>query len=164
MKYLLDANILIEAKNYYFSFDLCPDFWKWIKSYDKMKSVYPVREEMLAREDELAQWIKDNFDSSFFLNMDAEIQENYRKVVDHIDKLDFKQSGKDKFLKGADGWLIAAAMSKNGTIIVTNESSNPESRKKIFLPDVARLFGVRCVQIFEILYQEGITLSFKFHK
>lgn len=162
MKYLLDANILIDAKNNYFRFDLCPDFWEWIKSYDKMKSVFPVKEEMLAKEDELAQWIKEELDSSYFLDLDIEIQENYRKIVDHIDGLVFKQSGKDKFLNGADGWLIAAAMSKKGTIIVTNENSNPESKKKIFLPDVASHFGIRCVQIFQILHQEGIILSFTF--
>lgn len=162
MKYLLDANILIEAKNYYFRFDLCPDFWKWIKSYDKMKSVFPVKEEMLAREDELAQWIKDELDTSYFLDMDVEIQENYRKIVDYIDKHNFKQSGKDKFLRGADGWLIATAMSKKGTIVVTNENSNPDSKKKIFLPDVANHFGVQCIQIFQVLFEEGITLSFKF--
>lgn len=164
MKSLLDANILIEANNYYFRFDLCPDFWKWIKSYDKMKSVFPVREEMLAREDKLAQWIKDELAPSYFLEMDVEIQKNYRRIVDYIDRSIFKQSGKDKFLKGADGWLIATAMSKKETIIVSNENSNPESRKKIYLPDVANHFGVRCMNIFQILFEEGITLSFNHHK
>lgn len=28
--YLLDTNVLIEAKNRYYAFDLAPGFWAWI--------------------------------------------------------------------------------------------------------------------------------------
>ena len=30
MKYLVDANVLIEAKNRYYAFDIAPGFWKWL--------------------------------------------------------------------------------------------------------------------------------------
>ena len=30
MKYLVDANVLIEAKNRYYAFDITPGFWKWL--------------------------------------------------------------------------------------------------------------------------------------
>ena len=28
MKYLLDSNVFIEAKNRYYAFDICPGFWE----------------------------------------------------------------------------------------------------------------------------------------
>jgi predicted nucleic acid-binding protein len=28
--YLVDANVLIEAKNRYYAFDIAPGFWKWL--------------------------------------------------------------------------------------------------------------------------------------
>lgn len=30
MKYLLDANIFIQAKNLQYGFDFCPAFWDWL--------------------------------------------------------------------------------------------------------------------------------------
>jgi hypothetical protein len=30
MAYLLDANVLIAAKNLYYGIDFCPGFWNWI--------------------------------------------------------------------------------------------------------------------------------------
>lgn len=30
MKYLVDANVLIKAKNRYYAFDIAPGFWKWL--------------------------------------------------------------------------------------------------------------------------------------
>lgn len=29
-EYLLDANTFIEAKNRYYSMNICPGFWQWI--------------------------------------------------------------------------------------------------------------------------------------
>ena len=29
--FLIDANILIEAKNRYYAFDLAPGFWDWLE-------------------------------------------------------------------------------------------------------------------------------------
>ena len=30
MKYLLDANVFIQAKNLQYGFDFCPAFWDWL--------------------------------------------------------------------------------------------------------------------------------------
>jgi hypothetical protein len=28
--FLLDSNVFIQAKNFYYGFDICPGFWKWL--------------------------------------------------------------------------------------------------------------------------------------
>ena len=30
MMFLVDSNVLIEAKNRYYAFDIAPGFWKWL--------------------------------------------------------------------------------------------------------------------------------------
>lgn len=35
-RYLLDANIFIEAKNRYYGLDFCPAFWEWLQEKNQM--------------------------------------------------------------------------------------------------------------------------------
>lgn len=47
--YLLDTNVLIEAKNRYYAFDLAPGFWAWIGEAHRQGvtcSIKHVREEL----------------------------------------------------------------------------------------------------------------------
>lgn len=60
-KYILDANIFIEAKRRYYAFDLCPGFWKSLmyhNSMDNLESIDHVKRELLEGKDELATWSK----------------------------------------------------------------------------------------------------------
>lgn len=59
MAYLLDANVLIQAKNTHYGFDFCPGFWDWIDAANRNQRVFgieKVRDELLGGADELAQW------------------------------------------------------------------------------------------------------------
>lgn len=52
MTYLVDADVLIQAKNRHYSFDVCPGFWDWLDSahtYQRVFSVARVRDELSAR-------------------------------------------------------------------------------------------------------------------
>ena len=40
MKYLVDANVLIEAKNRYYAFDIAPGFWKWLDQAHAQGTVF----------------------------------------------------------------------------------------------------------------------------
>jgi len=50
----------------------------------------------------------------------------------------------------ADTWLIAFAKTHNYTI-VTNESLNPEIKKKIPIPNVCIHYNIQYVNIFDML-------------
>ena len=61
MAHLLDANVLISAKNLYYGFDFCPGFWDWIlRSHDLglVRSVEKVGDEVRAVDDDLSEWAK----------------------------------------------------------------------------------------------------------
>lgn len=61
MKYLLDSNTLIEAKNRYYNMTVCPAYWQWIieknQSHD-VASISLVADELARGDDELADWAK----------------------------------------------------------------------------------------------------------
>lgn len=61
MAYLLDANVFIQAKNLHYGLDFCPAFWEWLVQENgngKVLSVGQVGDELLAGDDELAEWAK----------------------------------------------------------------------------------------------------------
>lgn len=70
--YLLDANVLIEAKNRYYAFDIAPGFWVWLDLAHQQSlacSIKAVRDELLDGNDELADWARAN--TSFFRAIDT---------------------------------------------------------------------------------------------
>ena len=42
MKYLLDANVFIEAHQRYYAFNLCPGFWKSLIWHHKQNRIYSI--------------------------------------------------------------------------------------------------------------------------
>ncbi len=59
--YCLDANVFIQAKNLHYGFDFCPAFWEWLDEQNILGTVFSiaqVEDEILAGDDELAEWAK----------------------------------------------------------------------------------------------------------
>lgn len=42
MAYLLDANVLIQAKNLHYGLDFCPAFWEWLVVNNGKKRVFSI--------------------------------------------------------------------------------------------------------------------------
>lgn len=58
--YLIDTNTLIEAKNRYYHFDICPGFWEAILTNNNIKTIEMVIQEIKDGKDELKDWIIKN--------------------------------------------------------------------------------------------------------
>ena len=61
MAYLLDANVFISAKDLHYGFDFCPAFWDWLIKENlagKVYSIERVGDELVAGDDELADWAR----------------------------------------------------------------------------------------------------------
>lgn len=57
--YLLDSDVLIQAKNLHYGFDFCPAFWAWIDQACANRLVFSVEKvgaELGAGNDELSTW------------------------------------------------------------------------------------------------------------
>ena len=68
--FVLDTNTLIEAKNRYYGFDICPGFWSSLleqHNSGRLHSIDRVKAELLRQEDELTAWVRDQAPATFFL-------------------------------------------------------------------------------------------------
>jgi hypothetical protein len=42
MRYLLDTNVFIQAKNLHYGMDFCPAFWNWLVKQNAVQKVYSI--------------------------------------------------------------------------------------------------------------------------
>ena len=155
--YLVDSDVFITAKNLYYSFDICPGFWKCVVHHHREGRVFSVdrvRSELLAghKKEDLVRWVRDIVPEGFFLPVDTDVvMRAYVDIMMWVQRHPrYFDHAKAKFATGADGWLVAYAQ-VHGATVVTNEQSAPESRKEIKLPDVCDQFRVRRDNTFVML-------------
>lgn len=157
MAYLLDTNTLIQAKNDYYAFDLCPGFWEWLERSNEGGSVHsiePVLSELREGDDALKDWA-DARSRSFFLPVDTAAAAKLSLVVQWVQAGDFKDHAKRDFLAKADPILIAYALA-HGQTLATHEVHKEGERRKVKIPTVCRALGVPCVRTFQMLTNEGV--------
>lgn len=153
MTYLFDANTFIEANNRYYAMNVCPAYWEWIKkSHDSslVISVTNVRDELVSYGDDLSEWAKTNGDI-FKPVSDEGVQGAFGEVVNYLTTVQgMKPGALDRFLSGADPWLIAKAMN-DGLTVVTHENYSPEIKKDFKIPNVCEHFGIPYLDTFQVL-------------
>jgi hypothetical protein len=154
VKYLLDANVFIDAKNRYYGFDIAPVFWQWILSSHAGENLYSIRAvhaELRDYADELSEWAGDTVPQGFFLQPDSKFASSLASVSSWAVTSDhFTETAKNEFLASADLQLVAHAHAHN-MVAVSLEKSNPDRKKRIMVPDACAAFSVVCVTPFEML-------------
>jgi len=156
--YLIDANVFIEAKNKYYNMSFCPAFWDWLLrecAGQHIFSIQGIYNELVNGNDELRAWSMTN--RHFFLPMsDQDTQQNLATVAAHVADqqltVPMTAGAMDEFLRGADTWLIAKAMTMGATI-VTHERLDLRCRRKFLIPNICNHFGVQYVDTFALLQQ-----------
>jgi hypothetical protein len=154
MAYLLDANVFIAAKNLHYGLDFCPAFWDWLvekQAEEIVFSVEKVRDEVLAVEDDLAEWI-DQRDPSFFLAVDTTSFPSLAAVSEWATGNRYDQAAVTTFLQIADYYLVAQALAGQHTV-VTHEVPSATTRK-IKIPDACIGLGISFMTPFQMLRRE----------
>jgi len=176
-RYVLDANVFIEAKNKYYGFKLCPGFWKALTMLHATKNVFSVdkvRDELVRRThkpdvgpDPLSDWAEKTVPDTFFKKtQDQAVIAAFGRMVTWVNsESQFTSAAKAEFASVADGWLIAHAQ-VNGLTVVTHEVYDPTSKKKVPVPNVCLEFDVEYVNTFEMLEDLRVkfVLSTKRHR
>lgn len=157
-KYLIDANVFIQAKDMYYRFDFCGGFWDWMKAAHAAGHVCSCRKVL----NELAAGPKGDpahawavaLTPTFFLpdTQDSAVMNHYNTIMAWANGSKYNQAAKNHFAKAttADAFLIAVAK-QHGYRIATQEKSNPDTKKKIYLPDAAKENGVETVYVYDML-------------
>ncbi|MBS1677703.1 MAG: DUF4411 family protein [Actinobacteria bacterium] len=153
MRYLLDSNVFIQAKNLHYGFDFCPAFWDWIIEKQQAGVVYSIEkvaDELRAGADELSDWADARRD--LFLPLDDEVVPSLATVSRWASGAGYEPSAVSTFLQVADYYLIAHAHA-HGITVVTHEVP-AEGARKIKIPNACIAMQVPCISPYEMLRAE----------
>ena len=166
--YCIDANVLIQSWQKYYSPDLCPDYWVILNELGKQGRIFipeEVKNEIVVAdtsdktEDDLSKWLKR---STIPIHKPTEnviacwqkilqTDPSHRLLVDNI---------KGRSL--VDPWLIAHAMDTNATVVTKENIESAMNSKRVKIPNVCKNMGVRCIDDFEFIKEIGVKFSAKF--
>lgn len=161
MAYLIDADVLIQAKNQHYGFDFCPGFWDWLVQQHAANQVFSVQkigEELTAGNDQLASWA-DLQGAAFFLPPDVLTTNAFGHVSATISTMPvpYSPAALNVFLGSGDYYLIAHAHA-HGLTVVTHEVGQQGSVKRVKIPDACAALNVLCISPFQMLRTEGARL------
>ena len=154
MLYLLDANVLIEAKNLYYQFGRVDQYWDWLVSHAKkgnLKIPIEIFEEINRQSqnpDQLTIWARQH-QAELILDEEVHIP-HLQDVVTNGYAADLTDVEIENI--GRDPFLIAYALSEvaNRTVVTTEVRSNKQRQNKK-IPNVCDDFGINCCNQFQFL-------------
>lgn len=164
--FILDSNFFIQAHRITYPLDVAIGFWDKVKKLTaehKIVSIDKVRDEIYENNDELRAWLETNIQPEFYqTTQNPAVLSRYTDIVRWVNSRSshYLQRALDEFLQAenADTWLIAYALSLSGDRkIVTYETSEPNRRNKIKIPDVCQHFGISTVTTIEMFRILGET-------
>jgi hypothetical protein len=160
--YVIDSNFLIQAHRATYPLDVALSFWNKVKQLadeGKIISIDKVQNEIYDKNDELESWCTDNLPDTFFRES-SESLTAYASVVSWaVSKSNhYMPKALNEFLDGdeADAFLIAfALMDSYERIIVTQEISQPEIKRKIKIPEACNDLNVSFINVMDMFRQLG---------
>lgn len=142
MLYLLDASVVITAKNAYYPIGQVPEYWSWLSHQGELGNVKipdEILDEVLAgsnKKDPLYLWIRDSGIIQALRLDEAVAPQLVRRAVsvgyaDDLTDDEVESLGRDPFL------VAYALADPENRCVVTTEVSKPRSRRQNRrLPDV----------------------------
>jgi hypothetical protein len=159
--YCLDANVLIQAWQKYYSPKFCPQYWDILDELGKAGRIFLpelVYEEITRTEDDLCKWLKDSNIESRKISEDVTkcLQTIYAKNPLHKLLVD-----NTKMRSLADPWLIAHAMNDKAVVVTKEEKITAMNTNKVKIPNVCDNMGVTWINDFDFIAELGIQFSCK---
>jgi hypothetical protein len=162
--YVVDSNFFIQAHRVNYSLDVAFSFWNKVKQLaeeGKIISIDKVKNEIFDKNDALEEWCKLNLREDFFKNS-TQVMEAYGLVSAWaISKSDhYMQNALNEFLNAdeADAFIVAYALvDHDNRIIVTQETSEPNRKNKVKIPDACNALNVQFVNTMDMFRQLGET-------
>lgn len=154
MAYLLDTGVFVQAKNFHYSFGICPGFWQWLdQAHEKgfVLSISDCLKELAEKEDELSHWAKVR--KKLFRKSEDEKAFESAKLLSGWVQSHFSQEAQNKFFADADFMLVAYAHAHNLTAVSHETFQRDCARVKI--PNACAALGVDCITPFQMLAKSG---------
>jgi|WetSurMetagenome_2_1015567.scaffolds.fasta_scaffold274187_2 hypothetical protein len=158
-KYCLDANVLIQAWQKYYSPKICPTYWDLLDSLGTQNIVFMpemVYDEIVRTDDDLSKWLKS---SKIPIK---KIDEQVTKCLKDI----YSADPNHKFLVDntkarslADPWVIAHALSENAVVVTKEEKVTALNSTKIKIPNVCDKMNLSWINDFQFIEELGIKFK-----
>lgn len=154
MAWLLDTNVLVNAKRDYYGFEFCPAFWDWLDAAweaGQVASIEAVYDELVDYGDQLSDWARDH--RPFFRPSGAD-EVNAMSTVNGwaMASPNYTLAAKQEFAAAADSALLAFALAGGHTVVTHELPSN--ATKRIPIPNAAAALGVSYASPWRMLRQE----------
>ena len=173
MIYMFDSSSLITPFQLYYAEDIVPSFWKKLEILTMNGTVClidKVKDEVTKLDDGLSgkvkQWFpravpfdKRTTSDNLFISLSSQQEvEAYQEVILWAENSTYNSRAVKEFkqVDKADAFLIAFCKAHNLTLVTEEKFSR--KKKRIPIPNACKELGVRCINIFEFMRQEGIKL------
>jgi hypothetical protein len=164
-QYIIDTSSLTQAYRVYYSFDIAPSFWEFVKLQfinGVLMSNDKVYNEIMWGNDDLSNWLKSEVPKNCIIDtkLEAGVIVNYGNCMNWANSHTiFNNKAKAEFadFENADPWVLSCAINKNLTV-VSQEVSAPLSQKNIKLPDACLQFNVRHIDTFSFLRETNFKM------
>jgi predicted nucleic acid-binding protein len=158
-RYCLDANVLIQAWQKYYSPQFCPDYWDILIQLGNENTIFipeSVRDEIIRTEDDLSEWLKSS---------KIPVRKIDGLVTNCITRI-FEANPLHKYLVDntkarslADPWVIAHAINEGAIVVTKEEKVTALNSKKIKIPNVCDNMGVQWINDFEFIAKLNIRFT-----
>lgn len=158
--YLVDSNVLIEAKNRYYAFDIAPGFWDWLDHAHLNSlacSIEPVRDELIHGDDELAVWARSH--PEFFRGVDSAATTHFGSLTQWANSRSYFSAAIQEFLSNTADFFIVAYAKAHHHVVVTHEQPRPDARNRVLIPDACDAMEVTYANTFAMLRSENAQFS-----
>jgi hypothetical protein len=156
--YCLDANVLIQAWQKYYSPVICPDYWKLMNQLGLDGKIFicqEVYDEIIRTEDDLSKWLKE---SKIPIKKASEtVIEKLKEIYQTPTHLKLVDNTKSRSL--ADPWVIAHAMDNNSVVVTKEEKVTQTNSTKVKIPNVCDNLNVRWINDFEFVRELNFSFS-----
>lgn len=158
--YVIDANVFIDAKNRYYAFDIAPGFWDGLDGLlttGRACSIEAVYDELVAGNDALSPWARNH--RGYFKPVDQQVVRQFRPLSNWATSQRFTQAALNDFTTTTADYLLVAFAAAHGCTVVTHERPDPNSRRRVKIPDACNALGVPWTDPWTMLRDSGITLT-----
>ncbi len=159
--YCLDANVLIQAWQKYYSPKFCPDYWDVLNELGNQERIFipeMVFDEITRTEDDLLRWLKKS--KIPVRKIDEPVTKCLKSIYDNNPTHKYLVDN-TKARSLVDPWIIAHAINEKATVVTKEEKVTALNTKKIKIPNVCDNMGIRWINDFQFVHELDIQFKCK---